>query len=161
VSVIISDTSPVRALAHLNRLDLLAALFDEVIVPPAVARELRNPPEDTAAVDPDLIPRCRVSAPPDEQRVAELLKELHRGESEAIALALELQVRAILVDERDADAVARRLGLEPLGVLGLLLRAKAAGLVTEIRPLVHELRRGLNFFMTDKLEARVLRTAGE
>lgn len=162
MSVVVSDTSPVRALAHLGRLDLLSALFDEVVVPPAVARELKNPAGAGRAVDPASIPHVRVAPPPDEQRVRELLAEdLHRGEAEAIALALELKVKAILVDERDAVSASRRLGLEPIGVLGLLLRAKSLNLVAEVRPLLVELRHGLNFFMTDQLVANVLRQAGE
>lgn len=41
MSIVVSDTSPIRALSHLGRLDLLAYLFQEVVVPPAVRRGLR------------------------------------------------------------------------------------------------------------------------
>ena len=53
-ALVVSDTSPIRALAHLGRLDVLASLFDEVLIPPAVARELEFPrsgnPIDPAAI---------------------------------------------------------------------------------------------------------------
>jgi len=38
--VVVSDTSPIRALAHLGLLDLLQRLFDRIAIPPAVASEL-------------------------------------------------------------------------------------------------------------------------
>lgn len=43
MKVVVSDTSPIRALSHLDRLELLASLLGEVIVPPAVAEELLRP----------------------------------------------------------------------------------------------------------------------
>jgi len=43
LAVVVSDTSPIIALAHLRRLDLLRQLFGEVLIPPAVVAELRKP----------------------------------------------------------------------------------------------------------------------
>ena len=42
--VVVSDTSPIRALAHLELLHVLNGLFGAVHVPPAVAEELLHPP---------------------------------------------------------------------------------------------------------------------
>ncbi len=44
MSVVVSDTSPLRALQYLGHLDWLHELFDHVFLPPAVAAELRRPP---------------------------------------------------------------------------------------------------------------------
>ena len=41
--IVISDTSPIRALAHLDQLQLLYRIFQEVLIPPAVADELERP----------------------------------------------------------------------------------------------------------------------
>jgi predicted nucleic acid-binding protein len=49
--VVISDTSPLRALAHLGHLEWLQELFRQVCLPPAVAAELRHPPSSLAVVD--------------------------------------------------------------------------------------------------------------
>jgi predicted nucleic acid-binding protein len=158
--LVVSDTSPIRALAHLGRLDLLASLFDEVLVPPAVARELRSP-RWGAAVEPADIASITITERPKPESFASVPAELDEGESEAIALALERGIIAILIDERDADAAARELGLKPLGVLGLLLQAKSAGLLERVIPLVERLRRELRFRMTDELQDRVRQLAGE
>jgi predicted nucleic acid-binding protein len=48
VAIVVSDTSPIRALAHLNLLYVLHALFGEVIVPPKVADELEHPRQSFA-----------------------------------------------------------------------------------------------------------------
>ena len=39
--VVISDTSPLTALLLVRREDILRAIFDRVLIPPAVERELR------------------------------------------------------------------------------------------------------------------------
>jgi predicted nucleic acid-binding protein len=43
VAVVVSDTSPIRCLDHLGLLEILPSLFGEVLIPPAVAEELREP----------------------------------------------------------------------------------------------------------------------
>ena len=48
--IVVSDTSPVRALAHLDQLDLLRRLFEQVLIPPAVADELERPKSKLAPV---------------------------------------------------------------------------------------------------------------
>lgn len=158
--LVVSDTSPIRALAHLDRLDLLGSLFDEVLIPPAVARELRAP-RRAAALEPSPISHLTLTERPKPESFQSIPVELDAGEAEAIALALERGITAILIDERTADAAARRLGLMPVGVLGILLQAKSAGLIDRIIPLVQRLRGELRFRMTDELQEQVRRLANE
>jgi predicted nucleic acid-binding protein len=159
--VVVSDTSPIRALAHLDLLGLLPGLFDRVFVPPAVALELRSPRRDLPPVEIEALDFAEVREPVDQQRVAGLGRTLDPGESEALALALELGVEAILIDEAAGRATARQLGLSPIGVLGLLVRGKQRGLVASIRPLLDRLQGDLGFFMSETLRIEVLRLAGE
>ena len=63
-----------------------------------------------------------------------LLVELHAGEAEAIALALEVKASWLLMDERDGRRMARQLALPVTGVLGVLLRAKKRGEINAVRP---------------------------
>ena len=86
---------------------------------------------------------------------------LDLGESEALALALEINAEAILVDEMAGRTTATEIGVLAIGTLGILLRAKARGYVEEIRPLVQRLTDEVDFFVSDDLKRRVFERAGE
>ena len=60
MAVVVSDTSPLRCFHHLGRLDLLAMLFGEVFVPPAVSAELSKPRPRFPPIETSAIPFVRV-----------------------------------------------------------------------------------------------------
>ncbi len=161
MSLVVSDTSPIRALAHLARLDVLPALFDEVFIPPAVVNELATPVRKFKPLHLNAMPQLKVQAPGDPARVAAFRKRLDQGESEALALALELSARAVLIDETAGRAVAAAEGLVPIGTIGVLSLAKRQKLLSEIRPLLDRLIQEINFFVGSALYERALRDAGE
>lgn len=159
--IVVSDTSPVRALAQLDNLELLRDLFGQVLVPPAVEKELLHPPSRLMAVDVGQLAFVEVRAPRDHDQVNRLLETLDPGESEAIALAVEVTGSAVLMDERAGRSAAAQLGLPVIGTLGLLLRSKEKGFIPTIGPLVDRLQNELGFFVSAELRAEVLRRAGE
>ena len=87
--------------------------------------------------------------------------ELDQGEAAAIALALELGISKILMDERDGRARAKALGPQPVGILGVLLRAKRDGRLDSVKDAMQTLRREAGFFIADDLFAAILTEAGE
>lgn len=161
MAIVISDTSPVRAIAHLGHLDWLRDLFGEILIPPAVAAELQHPPASFSPVDPTAWPFLVVQSPTDRKRVIELRSELDAGEAEAIALAEEIRAELVLVDERAGRQIASRCGFTVMGTLGLLVRAKQRGLCALVAPLLDRLRDELNFFVSSGLRHAVLKQAGE
>jgi predicted nucleic acid-binding protein len=156
MGIVVSDTSPIRALECLSLLDLLPKLFQQVWVPPAVAQELLNVSIAIAS-----IPFFVVQSPADRMVVEKLREDLDPGESEAIALALELGAQAVLIDEAAGRTVAEAMGLTPRGVLGILVDAKKLGHIDEIAPLIAQLRSELGFRMSDALIRDILTAAGE
>jgi predicted nucleic acid-binding protein len=56
-----------------------------------------------------------------------LQKDLHEGESETIALAVQLATDVIFLDESEARRIARVYGLNITGVIGILIRARREG----------------------------------
>ena len=90
MAVVVSDTSPIRALTHLGLLELLRDLFGQILVPPAVEAELKSPPSGLPAADVARLLFVHVQAPRDRSRVDYFLQSLDPGESEALALALEV-----------------------------------------------------------------------
>ena len=160
MSIVVSDTSPVRALANLGLLELLRVIYGDVIIPPAVAAELRNPPVGQAVVDLAGFSFVRVQETSGPLK-PDFLEELDRGEAEALTLALELRADLILIDEMAGRAKARALGLEIIGVLGVLLEAKHRGEIETISPLLDQLQINHRFFIAPRLLEEILRLAGE
>ena len=66
-----------------------------------------------------------------------------------------------MIDEEDGRRVARRVGLEATGVLGILLRGKQEGHIPAVGPEIVKLRQLARFYVAPALEAHVLRLAGE
>jgi predicted nucleic acid-binding protein len=97
----------------------------------------------------------------DQALVTVLRRDLDRGESETLALAIELKADLVLLDEKEGRHAAIRLGLRPLGALGLLLQAKHVGAIVEIRSLLDALREQAGFFLGESLYWQLLEQAGE
>lgn len=151
--LVVSDTSPLTALIQIGRAALLPRLFDRIVIPPAVRTELlrEHPalPDWLDIVAPKAIPIEITSA------------RLDLGESEALAVALELHADAVLLDERLGRRVARALGLRVTGLLGTLVLAKQRGHLPLIAPLISDLQTQAGCWFDDALVADVLRAAGE
>jgi predicted nucleic acid-binding protein len=158
--LVVSDTSPIRALHHLNQLALLETLFGEVVVPPAVVDELAHPKPRFQPIPITALAFARVQAPSDPRDVQQLKHTLEAGEAEAIALAKELHAE-LLIDEASGRAEAQKQGLRIVGVLGVLVRAKARGHLTAVLPLAERLRTDLGFFISDDLLTRIRALSGE
>lgn len=159
--VVISDTSPLRALAHLGHIEWLQELFHQIRLPPAVAAELRHPPSSFAVVDVTAWQFLVIQSPSNGQRVSEFRLRLDAGEAEALALAEELHADLVLVDELAGRDVARECGFTVLGTLGILLRAKQRQLCPAVAPLLDRLQHELNFFISPGLRQSILSQAGE
>lgn len=65
---------------------------------------------------------------------------LDPGEAEAIALATGLPDCTVLLDDAQARRVAERFGVNRIGTLGILRKAKKSGLIAEIKPFTVQLQ---------------------
>ncbi len=160
MAIIVSDTSPVRAFAHLQRFDLLERLFGEILIPPAVVSELERPTSKLLPLTVIGVSPFRVQAATDLATVARFRLKLDPGESEALALARELNA-TVLIDEAIGRSVAAREGLRTIGTLGTILLAKEQNFISAVRPLMEQLRDETNFRVTATFFAAMLRRAGE
>ncbi len=159
--VVVSDTSPIRALAHLGRVELLHDLFTALVVPPAVVHELSQPSSGGPAIDLKSYAFFQVEQPTDLNEVNRFRQSLDLGESEALALAEQLHAGILLMDEAAGRAAGEQLGFLVVGTCGVLLRAKQRGLVAELKPLLDDLINNLGFFVSRQLRSQVLAAAGE
>jgi predicted nucleic acid-binding protein len=150
---VVSNSSPLIALARIQRLDLLPAIFESILIPPAVAREI-------APSIPVLPTWLRIQAPSVLPPVPLLRRRLGAGEREALALAIELRADWIILDDLAARHAAEATGLNVIGTLGTLVTAKRAGLLQSIRPELDALVR-TSFFLSPQLYDELVRLADE
>jgi predicted nucleic acid-binding protein len=155
------DTSPLIFLAKLDRLDLLRKSADEILVPAAVIAEIRAYPDDASQkVEGALTSWLREEKVEVRRIVDVLLADLDLGEAEVIVLARERSAERIVMDDLDGRRFARRLALEPIGTLGLLLAAKLRGEIDSLRGEIERLEQE-GFRISPALVDAALRTAGE
>ncbi len=96
----------------------------------------------------------------NQKAVEQLLKEIDRGEAEAIVLAKEKRA-ILLIDEIDGRDVAAREGLRFIGLLGVLDQAKLNGFVHSVKDTLREIEEKTNFFLSEEMKIRTLKRAGE
>ena len=142
------DSTCLIGLENIGHLHLLPKLCEPVPAPPEVEREAGFSPE-----------WLRVEEPSNIALVEALKVMVDDGEAEAIALAVERQWRIVLDDLKARD-LAQRMGLRIIGTVGLLVRAKRAGLVPWISPLLNDLTKN-GFHLSEDLKREALRLAGE
>jgi len=134
---VVADTTPLNYLILIGRTEILASLFGKVLVPEAVIAELRHP------MAPMAVSRW-LQNPPHWLQVTQVERpdesiNLGKGEKEAISLALERQVKVVLMDERLGRRAAEERGLIAVGTLNLIDLADERDLLDGITAL-HALR---------------------
>ncbi len=159
--IVVADTSVVLNLCRVEHVTLLRTLFGRVLVPVEVVSEFQR----LAGVDPrfaalKLPAWIEVTpAPPLPPVVA--AANLDPGEAAAIALCLGQTADALLIDETLGRAVAAGLGLRTIGILGILLQARARGVIPNIAPVLDRLEQEAGFWIAPSLRSHVLQLAGE
>jgi hypothetical protein len=165
MSQAVSNTSPLTNLAVIGRLGLVREQLAEISIPTAVWSEMLALPH--AAGRAALIKArddgwLRIQQVANTALIESLrLSALDAGESEAIALAVELSSPLLLIDEKKGRAAARRLGLTLTGALGIVAAARVAGSIPSAAALIALLRSEAGFFVSAEAELHALRLAGE
>ena len=160
--LVIADTGPINYLVLIERIDVLPALFQRVILPSAVQRELddrETPPSvrDWIANPPAWV---EVSEPAGRYLDDESLRGLDEGERAAIALAAALNADLLLMDDREGVMVARSKGLAVTGTLGVLGLAARRGLV-DLTDSFARLKRTNFRYRQEIMDQLLARQAGE
>jgi predicted nucleic acid-binding protein len=165
MSQAVSNTSPLTNLAVIGQLGLVREQLATVVVPSAVWSEMIALPHAagrTALVKAREDGWLGVSQVVNTTLVESLmLSGLDAGESQAIALAVELASPLLLIDERKGRAAARRLGLTLTGALGIVAVARVTGSITSAEELIARLRSEAGFFVSAAVERHTLHLAGE
>ena len=155
--MIVSDTSPLRYLVAVQRVDLLPNVFEEVLIPPAVLGELTHPrglPVVRQWVEkrPDWLNVQRLQSPPP----IELTQTLDAGQCETIPLAIETRPDFVLMDERSGRRAANTSGLSLIGALGVLRESHRRGELAD-PIIVLQAMRNIGFRVSQPLYEEFLR----
>ena len=98
---------------------------------------------------------------PDREILNTLLDRLDKGEAESIALAIYLKADFLLIDETIGRAIAENMGLKIVGLLGILIKAKAEGIIASVKPLVDDLIFKAGFYINNDLYNKVIHLSNE
>ncbi len=148
--VIIADSSCLIALSNINELDILQKVYGQITITPEVENEFGEG-----------IPHwIEIEEVTDKQKIALLELELDKGESSAIALAIERENSLLVIDEKKGRSVAKKMGIKITGILGVIVKAKDAGLVKKVAPFIEKLEK-VDFRISKVLKEEILRRMGE
>ena len=157
--VIVSDASPIIALAVCDKLDLLDKLFDRVCIPQTVFNDLAIP-NKTKAEEIIKWASDKVTPAKNTAVITALSMNLDLGESEALSLYWEIAADFLLIDEKRGRIIALRNGIKTIGTMGILLSAKKNGFITAVKPVLDILMHN-SFRISDTLYQQILERAKE
>lgn len=155
--IIVSDTTPLISLMKASQLQTLQDLFGEILIPEAVYAELTE--NHAFQEESEEIKRCSfikmVSV--SEHRAVDVLQRvtgLNLGESEAIIYADENKADTLLMDEAAGRRVAKSMGIQIMGTVGVLLGAYDEGIITagDVRAAIEKLRQSKRWISKELLD---------
>lgn len=147
---IISDTSCFILLDKIDELALLNKVYGEITTTPEIATEFGFELPSWVSIRPAL----------DKGKQALLALHVDYGEASALALALETEDSILVLDDNKARKMADRLRMKYTGTLGVIIRAKLAGYIPSIRPILGKIKK-TNFRISPELESLALKEAEE
>lgn len=156
----VTDASPIILLAKTGRLDLLSACTEELLIPEAVAEEVRQAPDDDPACEWIGADGERFVGPTSPVASEVAAWDLGRGENHVLSYALSHPEWTAVVDDGAARRSAQGLDISVIGTLGVLVVAKRNGHLEAVRPAAEALRRASLHVSQDVMD-HVLRVAGE
>ncbi len=127
-TTIVSDSTTLIILGKIERFDLLENLFEMVYIPAEVMREISRK-SDGVSTKISAHALFEIKRATDNVTLKLLDGLLDRGEREAIALAKTLKC-VLLIDEKKGRAVAKTMGLDIIGLLGVLILNVKRGAIT-------------------------------
>jgi predicted nucleic acid-binding protein len=138
--------------------------FGTIHIATGVLEELRvgeNLP-GSEAIREAIASQWLIVAPIENTPFVQLLRQnLDRGFAETIALALVMQADWTLLDELEGRRIARSLGLNITGILGILLRSWRMGELSSVREVMNQLRERAGFHIAPALFMQILTETGE
>jgi len=146
---IVCDASCLILLNRIDQLDLLQKVFGEIWITNIIAREIK-------IVNPEWM---KIRNPSSVLQTG-LVNLLDPGEASALSLAAELEDALLIIDEAKGRKVAKRMGIDITGTLGVIITAKNKGYISAVKPLLERIQ-VTNFRISSDLIRIVLESTNE
>ncbi|MDO4338881.1 MAG: DUF3368 domain-containing protein [Eubacteriales bacterium] len=157
---VIVNSTPLIVLCKIGRLDILKNLYGEIIIPQAVFSEV-TAKKDSVCRQIREKEWIHVEQITDQSDKKMYRAKLHDGEVEVMILAQGMpKADLVVIDDNAAKKTAKYLGLTVTGTIGVLLRAKEAGIIENVSPVIKEMKQR-GFYISAELERIVLKQANE
>ena len=156
---VVSNTTPIISLLKIEKLTILKDLYGEISIPHEVFNEIEAGKNKDFYEDLSKIEWIKIEKINNKKSLSYFL-DLDKGEAEAIVLATEIEANLIIIDESLGRFHAKHTGLKVTGTIGILLKAKQLGHISELKPLLFELR-AKNIWLSEKLIENTLKIANE
>lgn len=131
--MIISDSTALITLINIKEFDLLKFFTQKIVIPIEVYEEISIGEKDKRFLDAQIETRFLEVIPYDNKLLFnELNILLDKGESASITLALEKNL-TLLIDEKKGRSVAQNMGIEIIGLIGVLRFLYQNGKITKKR----------------------------
>ena len=156
-AVVVADSSPLITLGRLGLLDQLLPMLGDVVIPSQVRLEAVG---DTtrpgaAAILQALARGSLRELTVHDHELRPFLVHVDEGEAAAIALGLRLGSDHLLMDDAAGRRLAVKVGLQVMGVIGVLVAARRQQRVTDPADLVARLE-AVQFRLSPALKAMLL-----
>jgi len=129
--IVVADSGPLISLALIKKLDLPETIYGEMYISETVWQEVSH------YIEPFNIPQAKGL----EEKVKEITGHnlfaglMDPGEADAASLYLELKADYFLIDDRAARRIAETHGIQCLGTLAVLAKARELNLINALNPL--------------------------
>jgi predicted nucleic acid-binding protein len=154
------NASPLILLGKVEQIQLLSAMAGQIAVPRAVIREVSAKPDGERAVQTLTALEAAIIVD-DEVPPANILSwDLGAGETQVIGHAVVHSTDRVVIDDLEARRCAQAMGLAIIGTLGIVGRAKVAGVIDRAGPVIQRLRE-TGLYASDKIVQQLLREVGE
>jgi len=158
----VSNSTPLIYLAKLNKLPFLKKIFSDLYIPGAVYEEVVLKGRELNKAEIIGIEKAIKNGTIIVKDAKSNLKidTLHKGELEAISLALDMKIKNVLIDDKEGVEVCRVLGLKPYRTTAILLEFLKKDLITEreFEDLLLELSKA-GYFMRAEVFSLLLKEA--
>ena len=157
---VIVNSTPIIALAKAGKLDVLKAMYGQVIIPEAVFNEVTAKDDSARAMllkNNDWIKVKSIKNTPEKIMFR---ARLHDGEVEVMILARELDADLVVIDDYAARKTAEYIGLNLTGTIGTLIKAKQNGYIDAVMPIVQIMEQN-GIYYSDQLKNQIRRLTSE